>query len=71
MRPGARELRLRLMILEKYPSLREFSRRADIPYSTLMTVLERGIAGAGFDLMMKICRELGVEAERVGEYTDL
>ncbi len=63
---GSRELRLRLMILERYPSLREFSRRADIPYSTLMTVLERGISGAGFDLVMRICRELGVTAEEVG-----
>ena len=37
-----RELRLRFMILDKYPTLREFSRQADIPYSTLMTLLDRG-----------------------------
>lgn len=49
------------MILDRYPSLREFSRQADIPYSTLMTVLKRGISGAGFDLMMKICRALNVD----------
>lgn len=67
MKAAERELRLRFMILDRYPSLREFSRRADIPYSTLMTVLNRGISGAGFDLMMKICREIGVKAEKFGE----
>ena len=57
----SRELKLRFMILDKYPSLREFSRRADIPYSTLMTVFKRGISGAGFDLIIKICRALGLD----------
>ena len=61
MSEGDRELKLRFMILDRYPSLREFSRQADIPYSTLMTVLGRGISGAGFDLVMKICRSLGIE----------
>ncbi len=61
MSGAKRELKLRFMILDRYPSLREFSRQADIPYSTLMTVLKRGFSGAGFDLMMKICRALNVD----------
>lgn len=61
MNGAERELRLRFMILDKFPSLREFSRQADIPYSTLMTVFRRGISGAGFDLMLKICNALGVD----------
>lgn len=61
MSGAKRELKLRFMILDRYTSLREFSRQADIPYSTLMTVLKRGISGAGFDLMMKICRALNVD----------
>ena len=56
MKEVSRELKLRFLILDRYPSLSEFSRRAGIPYSTLMTVFKRGIAGAGFDLMMTICR---------------
>ncbi len=56
-----RELRLRFEILDRYPSLREFSRQADIPYSTLMTVFSRGISGAGFDLVMRICRVLDID----------
>ena len=53
------------MILDRYPSLREFSRRADIPYSTLMTVLNRGISGAGFDLVIGICRALGIDPKEL------
>lgn len=60
MKELSRELKLRFIILDKYPSLREFSRQADIPYSTLMTVFKRGIAGAGFDLVMKICSALNI-----------
>ena len=61
----SRELKLRFMILDKYPSLREFSRQADIPYSTLMTVFKRVIAGAVFDLIMKICHTLNIEPDEL------
>lgn len=61
MKNAERELKLRFMILDKYPSLREFARRADIPYSTLMTVFKHGISGAGFDPVMRICRALDVD----------
>lgn len=60
-----RELKLRFLILDKYPSLREFSRQADIPYSTLMTVFKHGISGAGFDLLMKICHTLDIKPEEL------
>lgn len=60
-----RELKLRFLILDRYPSLSEFSRQAGIPYSTLMTVFKRGVAGAGFDLMMTICRTLDVDPKTI------
>lgn len=56
-----REQRLRELILNKYVSLRKFSIEADIPYSTLMTILARGIGGASFDMVIRICRKLGVD----------
>lgn len=40
-----REQKLRNLILDKYPSLRQFAIEADIPYSTLMTLLYRDIGG--------------------------
>lgn len=55
------EKKLRNLILDAYVSLRQFSIEADIPYSTLMTMLTRGIGGASFDMVIRICRKLGID----------
>ena len=52
----SRELFLRNLILDNYPSLRQFALEADIPYSSLMTILSRGVGGASFDIVMQICK---------------
>ena len=56
-----REQKLRNLILDRYPSLRKFAIEADIPYSTLMTLLSRDLGGASFDVVMKICGALGID----------
>lgn len=60
-----REMRLRLLILERYPSLRQFALAAGIPYSTLLTLLTRGIGGASFDVVIQICNQLGLDPRQV------
>lgn len=62
-----REMKLRNLILDRYKSLRQFSEEADIPYSTLMTLLSRSIGGASFDVMLKICRQLDIDPYEFGE----
>ena len=56
-----REERLRSLILDKYVSLRQFSIEANIPYSTLMTLLSRDVGGASFDIVILICKKLGID----------
>lgn len=56
-----REQKLRNRILDEYSSLRQFSMEADIPYSTLMTLLSRGIGGASFDVVVQICKKLQID----------
>lgn len=56
-----REQKLRNLILDRYPSLRQFAIEADIPYSTLMTLLSRDVGGASFDVIIKICKHLNVD----------
>ena len=56
-----REQMLRNLILDHYPSLRQFSKEADIPYSTLMTILSRGVGGASFDAVIQICKKLRLD----------
>ena len=60
-----REQKLRNIILDKYISLRTFANAAEIPYSTLTTILERGIAGASFDTIIKICQTLEIDPEKI------
>ncbi len=62
-----RELILRNLILDKYSSLRQFALEADIPYSSLMTVLSRGIGGASFDMVMQICDKLNINPAELTE----
>jgi predicted transcriptional regulator len=56
-----REQTLRNLILDSYPSLRQFAKEADIPYSTLMTLLSRGLGGASFDVVLQICKKLNID----------
>lgn len=56
-----REQKLRNLILDRYQSLRKFAIEAEIPYSTLMTLLSRDVGGASFDVMMKICGALEID----------
>ncbi len=60
-----REMRLRLLILQRYPSLRQFALAAGVPYSTLLTLLSRGVGGASFDVVMLICRQLNLDPRQV------
>ena len=62
-----REQKLRNMILDHYKSLRQFALEADIPYSTLMTILSRDLGGASFDVVVKICKRLEVNPMEFSE----
>ncbi len=53
-----REQRLRNAILNRYKSIRQFALGVDVPYSSIMTGLAKGIAGMSFDTVIKICRAL-------------
>lgn len=62
-----REIKLRNMILDKFKSLRQFAVYADIPYSTLMTILSRDVGAASFDAVIKICRALEIDPSELFE----
>lgn len=61
----SREQKLRNLILDRYVSLRSFSAESGIPYSTLMTLLSRGIGGASFDTVVLICRILDIDPKEI------
>ena len=66
-----RELVLRNRILDRYDSLRQFAKDADIPYSSLMTALSRGVGGASFDMVMQICKTLGMDPKELTKDSEI
>ncbi|KLU64052.1 hypothetical protein DEAC_c40460 [Desulfosporosinus acididurans] len=50
---------------------RSFSKQAQIPYTTLMSILERGISNSSVGNVAKICKALGITFEYLDDLTGL
>lgn len=61
------EERLKELILSKYKSVREFSQYINMPYSTLDSVLKRGVNKAGINSLISICKELNLDINKLAE----
>ncbi len=53
--------KLRKIILTKYKSLKEFANEVNIPSTTLISALDRGIGGMGIDRVIRICDTLKID----------
>ncbi len=51
---------LKKEILGQYRSVRKFALELNIPYSTLVTALERGIEGMAYGTVIRICDKLSL-----------
>jgi len=70
------EHRLKECILSRYKSIREFSGVLGMPYSTLDTVLKRGVDKAGVSTVRQICRALNLSVDalmdgRIADTSDI
>jgi predicted transcriptional regulator len=61
------EEELKEYILSRYDSLREFSITADIPNSTVNTILIRGVENAKVANVIKICKALNISADALAD----
>lgn len=57
------EERLKQEILKKYKSVRAFTKEIDVSYSTVDSMLKRGLSGAGVSTVLKVCKALGIDLE--------
>lgn len=57
------EMELKQLILERYNSVREFSKRINMPYSTLDSIFKRGVANASVSNIIRICDTLMISAD--------
>lgn len=61
------EEELKEYILSRYNSLREFSLTADVPNSTVNTILIRGVENAKVGNVIKICKALNISADALAD----
>ena len=57
------EDKLKQLILSRYSSVKSFAEENDMPYSTVRSILERGIMNANVENAIKICSALGIRPE--------
>lgn len=59
------ENKLKELILTRNKSLREFTLKIGMPYSTFDTILKRGVDKANIINILKICNELDISADKL------
>ena len=59
------EANIKSLIIERYGSLKKFSETIDMPWTTLDSILKRGMANSNITNVLKITRELGLDAEKI------
>ena len=58
---------LKKLILERYGSVSEFTRRIDLPRTTIASVFSRGINNSSVTTILKISKALGISADALAE----
>ena len=59
------EDKLKNLILERYSSISEFSRKCDLSNTTVDSILKRGIHKSTLDKVMSICKTLHISADEL------
>lgn len=57
------ELQLKDLIIKKYGSIKKFCEIIDMPWTTLDSILKRGVANSNITNIMKITKELKIDTE--------
>lgn len=61
------EKELKGLILEKYKSVREFAIAAGLPYTTVDSILKRGVEKANIINIIKICNTLDIDTDELAD----
>ncbi len=57
--PSKEEI-LKQAILSQYKSVRQFAIEMEMPYSSLMSALDKGVSGMAYETVISICQKLGI-----------
>ncbi len=61
------EMALKNMIIEQYGSLKKFCVIINMPWTTLDSILRRGVSNSNISNVLKITKELGISAEKLAD----
>ena len=59
------ENKLKEMIIDKFGSIRQFSLKIDIPYTTVDSILKRGIDNSNVGNVIKMCKALNISIDNL------
>lgn len=59
------EEQVKSLILQKYKSVRAFTQAIEVPYSTIDSMLKKGIAGTGIQTVLKVCHALEIDVDSI------
>lgn len=65
------EDKIKKIIIEKYGSIRQFALKIDVPYTTIDSILKRGIDNSNVNNVIKICKELNLSVDKTLEANNL
>lgn len=58
------------MIKERWPTHKAFAEAAGLPYTTLRSILQRGVGNSAVENVIRICRTLGITIEELEEMAE-
>ena len=59
------ENKIKELIIEKYGSVKRFAEKVNVPYTTIDTILKRGLLNSNVLNVIKICNELNVDVNEL------
>ena len=57
------EEKIKSLIIERYGSVKRFADKIQVPYTTIDTILKRGMLNSNVLNVIKICNELGINVD--------
>lgn len=65
------ENKIKELIIEKYGSIRQFSFKIGLPYTTIDSILKRGIDNSNVSNVIKMCKALNISIDKSLEHQEL
>lgn len=61
------ENKIKEIIIQRYGSVKSFSAKIGVPYTTIDTILKRGLLKSNVLNVIKMCVELGIDVEELAK----